>query len=158
MHTRQKRRRPGQEQAPLPGHGQNPLTCGNMGDHMIHPPGRAFRHPPPTTPRAKSPPLAGERHQPMVIAVLAFQPCKAVLWISTPQKPLHLLLNMAGKFPFHGGTGDMVGRMCEKARLAWKPCLRWRHRAGFSPASTRRPPMGPAHPCGLPQARLLALR
>ena len=80
----------GEQPAPGPGDGQDELPHGDAGEKLVGPAVREGRHAPAAARRAEAAPLAGERHQPVVVSLWAAEPREAVGRVAAADEGAHL--------------------------------------------------------------------
>ena len=88
-----------QQPAAFEGNREHPLARRHPRDHTVHPVRGGLRHTSPGAARAEPTRLAGEQHQPVVIALGALQPRKPLLGATTPKVGLELTGHEPGKLP-----------------------------------------------------------
>ena len=88
---------PGQPIAEAVRQAQDPLAHGHRREHLIDEMGSALGHTPPTATRAKPPPVAGERDEPIEPTPDTPEPREASTERATSQKVTKLLFHEAGE-------------------------------------------------------------
>jgi len=141
---------PGQEQAEVPGQGEDPLANGDLREDLVHHAGGERRHAPATARRTEAATLAGEGHEAVVVAGLAAKPGEARGGLAAPEVAHELPSNVGreptpvevrlgeegGEVPGEdvledacAGAGDVEGRghgsgpWQGPCRAAWTACV-----------------------------------